>query len=86
MFLHTAPLGALLDMKPVCAKNFTNVIRTPAVGLASFSSQQNAFEIYFISGCLCLLQSSHVYQYQYLLTVNYIRKHFEALIGKLIVF
>jgi hypothetical protein len=32
MFRHAAALGALLDMKPVSAKNFTNLIRTPVVG------------------------------------------------------
>jgi hypothetical protein len=41
MFLHTAAVAALLDMKPATAKNFTNLILTLTVGSASFSSHQN---------------------------------------------
>jgi hypothetical protein len=44
-------------MKPAAAKNFANLILTPAVGSASFSSQQNAFEIYFLTGCLCVVRA-----------------------------
>jgi hypothetical protein len=55
MFLHAAALGDLLDMKPASAKHFTKLIPTLAVGSASFSSQQNAFEIFFLTGCLCVV-------------------------------
>jgi hypothetical protein len=40
MLLATAALGALLDMKPASAKNFTNLFFTPAVGSASLNSIQ----------------------------------------------
>jgi hypothetical protein len=40
MFLGTAALGTLLDMKPASAKNFTNLFFTPAVGSTSLTSYQ----------------------------------------------
>jgi hypothetical protein len=55
VFLYTASPGAFQDLKPASAKNFTKLILTSAVGSASFSSHQNAFEICFLIGCLCVV-------------------------------
>jgi hypothetical protein len=40
MFLGTAARGALLDMKPASAQNFTKLIFNPAGGSISFTSYE----------------------------------------------
>jgi hypothetical protein len=43
MFLGTAALGALLDIKPASDKDFTNLIFTPTLGSTSLTSYQTPY-------------------------------------------